>query len=114
MIFSSRLSKRVTLKSYFDLHFRKEIEEKSIKQKSIDLLENVSLKTLLIKKKSKMVGKTIRESEIRERIRGMVVGLERKGNRILNPDPDIQLQAGDLLFIVGEAKYLKSLHDVSD
>lgn len=91
--------------------FRKAIEEKTITQKSIDLLENVSLQTLLIDENSIFFGKTIRESKIRERIRGLVVGLERKGNRILNPDPSIQLQTGDLLFVAGETKYLKFMDE---
>ncbi|HEX8561371.1 MAG TPA: cation:proton antiporter [Flavobacterium sp.] len=55
------------------------------------------------------IGKTIRESQLRERTNGMVVGLERKGKRILNPDSSVVLEKDDILWIVGERKLLSRL-----
>lgn len=72
-------------------------------------LENFSLKSFLIEPDHPLVGKTIRESHIREKTSGNVVGLERSGIRILNPDPATIIQPKDLLFVVGETKLLQDL-----
>jgi len=49
-----------------------------------------------------LAGKTIRTSGIREAADGLVVGVEREGKRILNPESDLHLLAGDLIWIVGD------------
>jgi CPA2 family monovalent cation:H+ antiporter-2 len=74
-----------------------------------NLLENFAQKTVVLKEDSPHVGKSIRDSNIREQTHGLVVGLERKGIRTLNPDSTTILEAGDLLFLVGENEYLKKL-----
>lgn len=56
-----------------------------------------------------IIGKSIRESQIREKTNGLVVGLERKGNRILNPDSTMVLEKNDILWIVGEKRLLQPL-----
>jgi len=60
------------------------------------------LRSYLLTEKHELIGKTIRNSKIRETMHGLVVGLERSNSRILNPDPDFVLQEGDLLLVVGE------------
>lgn len=60
-------------------------------------------------KESAMIGKTIRDAQIRERSRGMVVGIERHGKRILNPESNWVLEKNDILFIVGDRKLLQNL-----
>lgn len=55
------------------------------------------------------VGKSIRESQLREKTNGLVVGIERGGKRILNPDSLEILQRHDILWIVGEKKLLSQL-----
>jgi CPA2 family monovalent cation:H+ antiporter-2 len=51
-----------------------------------------------------VVGKTIKESEIRELTKGLIVGIERSGERLLNPESSVTLQSGDVLWIVGNPK----------
>jgi len=63
-------------------------------------LDNFVLKPILIDKYNKMVSKTIRSSKLREQLNGLVVGLERGNNRVLNPDPDTIIQVDDLLLVV--------------
>lgn len=92
--------------------FRIEIEEKHINQEPIDLLENIFLKSVILKKNTKLEGKTIRESKIQESIQGMVVGLERKGTQILNPDPTTPLHTGDLIFLVVKEEYLETVDKI--
>lgn len=79
-------------------------------------LENFSLKSLLLKERNPLIGKTIRATKIREKISGIIVGLERNDIRILNPDPATVLQEEDLLFVVGEThlldKYSPLLEDI--
>jgi CPA2 family monovalent cation:H+ antiporter-2 len=61
----------------------------------------IALKQFLVGEKSPLEGKTIREAGIRERTNGIVLGIERKGQRILNPASLKVLQAGDIVWIAG-------------
>ncbi len=53
-------------------------------------------------------GVAIRASGIREKTRGLVVGIEREGRRILNPDSTLTLANGDILWIVGDSEAIQS------
>jgi CPA2 family monovalent cation:H+ antiporter-2 len=75
----------------------------------IQLLDNFALKAFLLEANHPLVGKTIRDSKLREQINGLVVGLERDNTRILNPDPDMVLQAEDWIVVVGEANKVQEL-----
>jgi CPA2 family monovalent cation:H+ antiporter-2 len=55
------------------------------------------------------VGKSIRQSQLREKTNGLVVGIERKGKRILNPDSQLILEKDDILWIVGDRRLLNRL-----
>ncbi|MDX1902315.1 MAG: cation:proton antiporter [Gammaproteobacteria bacterium] len=74
-----------------------------------ETLKDFALKALVLDADDPYIGKTIRESGIREKVSGLVVGLERASERILNPDPATELHAGDLLLIVGEMEHLKGV-----
>lgn len=52
------------------------------------------------------VNKTIRETGLREKRNCIVVGVERSGERILNPSSDFVLQATDMLLLVGKRQDL--------
>ena len=58
---------------------------------------------------SDFVNKTIRESRIRERTHGIVVGIEKGGERIINPDSMELIEAGDEIWIVGEKRRLLTI-----
>lgn len=58
---------------------------------------------------SEFVGKTIRESRIRERTHGIVVGIESRGQRIINPESSERFHAGDEVWIVGEKRRLLTI-----
>jgi len=55
------------------------------------------------------IGKSIRDSQLREKTSGLVVGIERKGKRILNPDSQLVLEKDDILWVVGDKKLLANL-----
>jgi len=63
----------------------------------------------LVTETSPFVGQAIRHSGLREKTAGLVVGIERGGKRILNPDSHLAIQNGDLLWIVGDRQKLRSL-----
>jgi CPA2 family monovalent cation:H+ antiporter-2 len=68
----------------------------------------IALKQFLIGKKSRLVNKTIRELGIRERTSGIVLGIERKGRRILNPESNMHLEEGDIVWVAGSGKKLNA------
>jgi CPA2 family monovalent cation:H+ antiporter-2 len=52
---------------------------------------------------------SIRNSGIRETTQGLVVGIERAGERILNPDSNLVFENGDVVWIVGNNKKIPTL-----
>jgi monovalent cation:H+ antiporter-2, CPA2 family len=73
------------------------------------IASNYGLKGCVLSDSSKFVGKSIRESGIREQTEGLVVGLQRNEERIINPDATMLLEIGDILWIVGNKTLLKDL-----
>lgn len=61
-----------------------------------------SLEQYILNENSPYLNKSIRDCGLREATHGLVVGIEREGKRILNPDSTETLQRGDLLWIVGD------------
>lgn len=58
------------------------------------------------------IGKSIKESKLREKTQGLIVGIEKRGKRVLNPESNVILERDDILWIVGDKKLLADLgHD---
>jgi len=70
----------------------------------LDTKRKVSLHHFTISINSSLVGKTIRESRIRERSKGLVVGIERNRQRIVNPESDLLFEENDKVWLVGNEK----------
>lgn len=74
----------------------------------IDVPEEVEQSDIILQKlelrNRVCIGKSIRESQIREKTHGIIVGIERNGKRILNPESHIILEDSDILWIAGEKK----------
>ncbi len=88
-------------------HFGRLMEESRFsegdsKEYKIDLLKTI------VDKGAYLSGKSIRESAIRTLGQGLVVGVERSGERILNPDSSFIFQVGDLVWIAGNKEKLKT------
>lgn len=66
----------------------------------------LSLEEISISAKSPLAGKTIRDSGIRKDFDAMVVAVKRKDKMFFNPSPDLQIQAEDLLILIGEREKL--------
>jgi len=69
--------------------------------------DTVVLERVEVKMHHNIRGKTIRDSQIREMTHGMIVGLERNGERILNPDSSMVIEIQDVLWIAGDRELIK-------
>ncbi|MBK5269865.1 MAG: TrkA C-terminal domain-containing protein, partial [Bacteroidia bacterium] len=63
--------------------------------------DEITLQNFTVIKDSRLYNQTIRKSGLREEAKALVVGLEKNGRRILNPDSTVQLHEGDIVWIVG-------------
>jgi len=77
-----------------------------------DHLSDFALKPILISLNHPFVGKSIRDSKIRETFNALVVGIERGNSHLLNPHPETVIQLDDILLLVGEDKKLQDLDNV--
>ncbi|SDE01827.1 monovalent cation:H+ antiporter-2, CPA2 family [Dyadobacter soli] len=69
--------------------------------------DSIVLERVEVKTQHGIRGKTIRDSGIREMTHGMIVGLERNGERILNPDSSMVIEIQDVLWIAGDRDLIK-------
>lgn len=72
-------------------------------------MEEYSLERVFLKKDSSLVGKAIKESGLKEKMKATIMGVERNGERILNPDSSLILESGDGLWIVAQKEKIKPL-----
>ena len=80
----------------------------SITGEGIDI-SDISLEKILVDEHTRLKGLTIRNSGLRERTNGLVVGIQRERERILNPDSTSVFEWGDIVWIVGERKKIMQL-----
>lgn len=85
------------------------ISEKEIPDSSDE--NEVSLHQFIVNNSSDLKGKTIRQTGIHDKFNGLVVGIERNGNRILNPESTLKFEDGDLVWIAGEKDILSKLDE---
>ena len=69
------------------------------------IVTDIILKQIEIKEEE-FIGATIRESQLREKTNALIVGIERSGKRILNPESTMVLEKNDILWVVGSKKLL--------
>ncbi|MFH6971749.1 sodium:proton antiporter [Flavobacterium petrolei] len=79
-------------------------------QNEIEIPEKVVDTDIILKqlelKEEEFIGKNIRDSLLREKTNGLIVGIERSGKRILNPESNMILEKNDILWVVGSKKLL--------
>lgn len=71
--------------------------------------EEIDLQKFIVNPKNELKGQTIRDSKIRERTDGLVVGIERGNERILNPASDTEFQCDDVIWVVGNKSKIARL-----
>jgi CPA2 family monovalent cation:H+ antiporter-2 len=73
-------------------------------------IEDIILQKIVVDEFNRLKGLSIRNSGIREHTNGLVVGIERNEERILNPDSNMTFEWGDIVWIVGERKKIQKLN----
>lgn len=66
-----------------------------------------ALQAIVIEPGMTFAHKSIRESGLRELTQGLVVGMEKAGKKILNPDSSMEIEPGDILWIAGNRQLLE-------
>jgi len=89
-------------KPLFDINENPDLNEHNI--------EEMEVKKILVNQHFKFRGLTIRNSKIRERVNGLVIGIERNKERILNPASDTVIEWGDIVWIFGEREKIRELY----
>jgi CPA2 family monovalent cation:H+ antiporter-2 len=90
-------------------NFRSIVEIETGDGEYIPHKDDIILNKLIIDNRTDLRGKSIRDSGIREIAHGLVVGIERDGTRILNPDSSTVFEWDDIIWIVGERKMIQKL-----
>lgn len=88
--------------------FRKDMEAArslSVEKKPVEVV----LEHFVISEKSAFANKNIRDGEIREKIHGIVVGIENENGRVVNPDSSYVIKEGDIVWVVGDKRRLLTL-----
>jgi monovalent cation:H+ antiporter-2, CPA2 family len=84
---------------------------KATNGKDVDISEIV-FDQLVVNEYTQLKGFSIRDSGLRERTNGVVIGIERDGRRILNPDSTTVFEWGDVVWIVGERKKIQTVKEL--
>lgn len=64
------------------------------------VVRDYRLESITVREQSFLAGRMIGEVGVREKLGGLVVGIESKGNRKVNPESDVRLDPGDVVWIV--------------
>lgn len=90
--------------------FRHVLESATLPSKNGE--EEITLNKIIVDNHTALRGKTIRDSGIREKTNGVVVGIERNGQRILNPDSYTVFEWDDIVWIAGDSKKIEKLREL--
>jgi monovalent cation:H+ antiporter-2, CPA2 family len=72
-------------------------------------IDEIALKKIVVDEHTKLNGLNISNANLRERTNGLVIGIQRGDERILNPPSTFMFQWGDVVWIVGERKKIRKL-----
>jgi CPA2 family monovalent cation:H+ antiporter-2 len=72
-------------------------------------VNDIVLRKVVVNEYTRLKGLDIRRSGIRERTNGLVIGIERNNERILNPDSTMTFEWDDVIWIVGEKQKIDRL-----
>jgi len=72
----------------------------------------VQMNQIQIVSESHLIGKTIRHSGIKEKHGCLLVGIERNNASMQNPDLDLVLEEGDILWLIGEYDNIKQVNNL--
>jgi CPA2 family monovalent cation:H+ antiporter-2 len=76
-------------------------------------VEDIVVHKVVVDEHNKLKGLTIRNSDIRERTNGLVIGIERNKQRIINPVSTTVFEWDDIVWIVGEREKIQKLNKIA-
>ena len=76
------------------------------------MLREAQLLTVAIESASWVVGKMIADLKLRSKTGVSIVGIERRGNNIINPGPEEELLDGDRVLLLGTDDQLKATEEL--
>ncbi|SKB96948.1 monovalent cation:H+ antiporter-2, CPA2 family [Parapedobacter luteus] len=93
------------------MHFKAAFESQEDIQYNDMAIEDISLHQVMLQATHPLVGKSIARSGLREDTDGQVqvVGVERDGIRMLNPEASLVFKAGDIIWLVGNRKRIREV-----
>lgn len=71
-------------------------------------INDIALEKIVVNEQNFLKGHTIRSSGLREHTNGLVVGIQRGNQRILNPESTVVFQRDDIIWIVGDWKKIRA------
>ena len=98
--------------------FQRYIEEKGKKynQKQLEeenvVMPEVNIEQFQIEPHSKLIGKTIKTSNIRDNFDCLVVGIERGNSSTMDPDINFEFAAHDIVWVIGEHDKIIKLNEL--
>jgi len=71
-------------------------------ERVVEILQGTLTETFRVRAETAAEGRSLRALDVRQRTRASVIAVVRDGTPITNPEPDLELRAGDTLVLVGD------------
>jgi CPA2 family monovalent cation:H+ antiporter-2 len=94
--------------------FQNRLEEKRLKyaNRKEKMFSEVQMKQIQIEEGSQLAVTSIRNSGIQVKYDCLVIGVERNKTSIQNPDLDLVLEVGDILWLIGESDKIEKIKEL--
>lgn len=91
--------------------FRQRDEEDKKRERTLAARprENIRIEQFGVAPASPLVGLSILQSELRNKVTCLVLGIERRGQTLMNPPAETCFEAGDIVWIAGESRQIRLL-----
>jgi CPA2 family monovalent cation:H+ antiporter-2 len=87
--------------------FKPIFESKASQNIPVEDVDDIVVQKIVVNEYTRLKNLSIRDSHLRERTSGLVIGIERNNERILNPESSTVFEWGDNIWIVGKKKKIQ-------
>uniref|UniRef100_A9A8R4 TrkA-N domain protein n=1 Tax=Methanococcus maripaludis (strain C6 / ATCC BAA-1332) TaxID=444158 RepID=A9A8R4_METM6 len=74
--------------------------------------EDLEIRKIIIRKNSKIIGKTLTESQIRYNSGATIIGIKKENDLLVNPGPEVILEYDDHIYAFGTSEQLDALESM--
>ena len=93
--------------------FKKLLESSITEDEQTYSTQKIELGNIIMEEGNLLIGKTIKESNIRESTKCIIMGVIRPAEaNVMNPDPEIILQMEDIVIIAGEKDNISKAQEI--